>query len=121
MKTLSTERSPASSANLLPSASTRRPRWSKRRSWPSFRRGSSPPLSSRGRRSGAPTTAQGNGAPIGGLTVVTSSRWFAARSSGTKDVYKLYAESFKGRDHLARIQEEAQAVIDKAFQAGAAG
>lgn len=53
--------------------------------------------------------------------MVTSSRWFAARSSGTKDVYKLYAESFKGRDHLARIQEEAQAVIDKAFQAGAAG
>jgi hypothetical protein len=105
MKTLSTERSPASSANLLTSASTRRPRRSKRRSWPSFRRGSSPPLSSRGRRSGAPTTAPGNGAPIGGLTVVTPIRWFAARSSGTKDVYKLYAEGFK-----------AQAVIRKAFE-----
>ena len=67
------------------------------------------------------TTAPGNGAPLGGLKVVTPSGWFAARPSGTEDVYKLYAESFKGRDHLARIQEEAQAVIQKAFQAGAAG
>jgi len=65
-------------------------------------------------------TAPGNGAPIGGLKVVTLSGWFAARPSGTEDVYKLYAESFKGRDHLARIQEEAQAVIQKAFQAGGA-
>jgi phosphoglucomutase len=48
--------------------------------------------------------------------VVTPSRWFAARSSGTKNVYKLYAEGFKGRDHLDRIQEEAQAVIRKAFE-----
>jgi len=67
------------------------------------------------------TTAPGNGAPIGGLKVITPSGWFAARPSGTEDVYKLYAESFKGRDHLARIQEEAQAVIQKAFQAAAAG
>jgi len=67
------------------------------------------------------TTAPGNGAPIGGLKVVTPSGWFAARPSGTEDVYKLYAESFKGREHLARIQEEAQAVIQQAFQAGAAG
>ncbi len=48
--------------------------------------------------------APGNGAPIGGLKVVTPTGWFAARPSGTEDVYKLYAESFKGREHLARIQ-----------------
>jgi phosphoglucomutase len=59
------------------------------------------------------TTAPGNNAPIGGLKVVTPSGWFAARPSGTEDVYKLYAESFKGRDHLRRIQEEAQAVIQR--------
>ena len=59
------------------------------------------------------TKAPGNDAPIGGLKVVTPSGWFAARPSGTEDVYKLYAESFKGRDHLRRIQEEAQAVIQR--------
>ena len=57
------------------------------------------------------TAAPGNRAPIGGLKVVTPSGWFAARPSGTEDVYKLYAESFKSADHLRRIQEEAQAVI----------
>ena len=67
------------------------------------------------------TTAPGNNAPIGGLKVVTRSGWFAARPSGTEDVYKLYAESFKGSDHLGRIQEEAQAVIQSAFHAGGAG
>ena len=67
------------------------------------------------------TTAPGNQAPIGGLKVVTRSGWFAARPSGTEDVYKLYAESFKGRDHLRRIQAEAQAIIHRAFEAGAAG
>ena len=67
------------------------------------------------------TKAPGNDAPIGGLKVVTPSGWFAARPSGTEEVYKLYAESFKGPDHLRRIQEEAQAVIRKAFQAGVAG
>jgi phosphoglucomutase len=67
------------------------------------------------------TKAPGNDAPIGGLKVVTQSGWFAARPSGTEEVYKLYAESFKGPDHLRRIQEEAQAVIRKAFQAGGAG
>ena len=63
------------------------------------------------------TTAPGNGASIGGLKVVTEQGWFAARPSGTEDVYKLYAESFKGKDHLKRIQEEAQALIAKAFSA----
>ena len=57
------------------------------------------------------TTAPGNGAPIGGLKVVTEQGWFAARPSGTEDVYKLYAESFRGKDHLKRIQEEAEALI----------
>jgi len=66
------------------------------------------------------TTAPGNGAPIGGLKVVTQSGWFAARPSGTEDVYKLYAESFKGGDHLGRIQEEAHAIIETAFQSGGA-
>jgi phosphoglucomutase len=61
------------------------------------------------------TTAPGNGAAIGGLKVVTEHGWFAARPSGTEDVYKLYAESFRGKDHLKRIQEEAQALITKAL------
>ena len=61
------------------------------------------------------TTAPGNGASIGGLKVVTEQGWFAARPSGTEDVYKLYAESFKGKDHLKLIQEEAQALIGKAL------
>ena len=58
------------------------------------------------------TTAPGNGEPLGGLKVITKSGWFAARPSGTEDVYKLYAESFRGADHLARIQEEAQQILD---------
>ena len=59
------------------------------------------------------TTAPGNGAAIGGLKVVTEQGWFAARPSGTEDVYKLYAESFRGKEHLKRIQEEAQTLITK--------
>jgi phosphoglucomutase len=54
------------------------------------------------------TTAPGNGEPLGGIKVVTESGWFAARPSGTEDVYKLYAESFRGAPHLARIQDEAR-------------
>jgi len=61
------------------------------------------------------TDAPGNGAPIGGLKVVTKNGWFAARPSGTEEVYKIYAESFRGADHLKNIQEEAQALIAKAF------
>jgi phosphoglucomutase len=61
------------------------------------------------------TEAPGNGAPIGGLKVVTENGWFAARPSGTEDIYKVYAESFKGKEHLTQIQEEAQAVISTAF------
>jgi phosphoglucomutase len=61
------------------------------------------------------TTAPGNGAPLGGLKVVTANGWFAARPSGTEDVYKLYAESFRGVDHLRRIQEEARGLISRAL------
>jgi phosphoglucomutase len=61
------------------------------------------------------TRSPGTGAPIGGLKVVTAQGWFAARPSGTEDVYKLYAESFLGSDHLRRIQEEAQAIISGAL------
>jgi phosphoglucomutase len=57
------------------------------------------------------TTAPGNGEPLGGIKVVTESGWFAARPSGTEDVYKLYAESFRGPGHLARIQAEAREVL----------
>jgi len=61
------------------------------------------------------TKAPGNGAAIGGLKVVTENGWFAARPSGTEDVYKLYAESFRGKDHLKQIQVEAQTLITKAL------
>jgi phosphoglucomutase len=57
------------------------------------------------------TRAPGNDAAIGGLKVVTENGWFAARPSGTEDVYKIYAESFLGEDHLRRIQEEARAIV----------
>jgi phosphoglucomutase len=63
------------------------------------------------------TTAPGNGAPIGGIKVTTPSGWFAARPSGTEEVYKIYAESFRGVEHLRRIQEEAQAIVARAFAA----
>ena len=67
------------------------------------------------------TTAPGNGAAIGGLKVVTANGWFAARPSGTEDVYKLYAESFLGADHLRRIQEEAKALIARVFSSPGRG
>ncbi|MBM7806548.1 phosphoglucomutase [Geodermatophilus bullaregiensis] len=63
------------------------------------------------------TSAPGNGASIGGLKVVTENAWFAARPSGTEDVYKVYAESFKGPEHLSRVQEEARAVVGAALGA----
>ena len=62
------------------------------------------------------TSAPGNGAAIGGLVVRTEQAWFAARPSGTEDVYKVYAESFRGPDHLARVQEEARAVVCAALR-----
>lgn len=66
------------------------------------------------------TAAPGNGAAIGGLKVVTENGWFAARPSGTEDVYKIYTESFKGKAHLLQIQEEAQSIVSSAFQSGGA-
>jgi phosphoglucomutase len=62
------------------------------------------------------TEAPGNGAKIGGLKVVTESAWFAARPSGTEDVYKIYAESFRGREHLTQVQAEAKEVVDAALR-----
>ncbi len=59
------------------------------------------------------TEAPGNGAAIGGLKVQTDNAWFAARPSGTEDVYKIYAESFKGADHLTQVQSEAKALVDE--------
>ena len=61
------------------------------------------------------TEAPGNGATIGGLKVTTESAWFAARPSGTEDVYKIYAESFRGPDHLAEVQEAAREVVSAAL------
>jgi len=63
------------------------------------------------------TRAPGNDAPIGGLKVVTQNGWFAARPSGTEHIYKIYAESFTGAEHLKRIQSEAQEIVSAAFQA----
>ena len=63
--------------------------------------------------------APGNGAPIGGIKVVASSGWFAARPSGTEDIYKIYAESFSGAAHLATILEQAQVIVDRAIAHGA--
>jgi phosphoglucomutase len=65
------------------------------------------------------TRAPGNNAPIGGLKVVTKSGWFAARPSGTEEVYKIYAESFQGQDHLRRIQQEARELISHTFASAA--
>jgi phosphoglucomutase len=65
------------------------------------------------------TKAPGNGASIGGLKVIAESGWFAARPSGTENIYKIYAESFLGADHLRRILEEAQVIVNGALAAGA--
>lgn len=62
------------------------------------------------------TRAPGNDAPIGGLKVIAENGWFAARPSGTEDVYKIYTESFRGVSHLRQIQEEAQAIVNQAFR-----
>jgi phosphoglucomutase len=64
------------------------------------------------------TEAPGNGAAIGGLKVITENAWFAARPSGTEDVYKIYAESFRGPEHLAEVQEAAREVVSAALRAG---
>jgi phosphoglucomutase len=63
------------------------------------------------------THAPSNGAPIGGLKVVTEQGWFAARPSGTEEIYKIYAESFRGEAHLQQLQSEARAIVEAAFAA----
>jgi phosphoglucomutase len=63
------------------------------------------------------TSAPGNGAPIGGLKVITKSGWFAARPSGTENIYKIYAESFLGKGHVQKILAEAQSIVDNALRA----
>lgn len=80
----------------------------------------SPDMVSASELAGEPITAKlteapGNGAAIGGLKVVTENGWFAARPSGTEDIYKIYAESFKGSDHLKQIQAEAQKIVSAAI------
>ena len=61
------------------------------------------------------TQAPGNDVPIGGLKVIAKSGWFAARPSGTENIYKIYAESFQGADHLRRILDEAQTIVSDAL------
>src|SRR5579863_8710587 len=63
------------------------------------------------------TTAPGDGSPIGGVKVIAENGWFAARPSGTEDIYKIYAESFRGQEHLRRIQEEAQSIVGAVLSA----
>lgn len=63
------------------------------------------------------THAPGNGAALGGIKVVTANAWFAARPSGTEDVYKIYGESFLGADHLTQVLEQAQHIVDRALGA----
>ena len=63
------------------------------------------------------TRAPGNQAPLGGLKVITENGWFAARPSGTEDIYKIYTESFKGPEHLLQIQDEARAMVASALAA----
>ena len=64
------------------------------------------------------THAPGNGAAIGGLKITAANGWFAARPSGTEEIYKIYAESFKGKAHLEQIKEEAQKIVSAAFGKG---
>jgi phosphoglucomutase len=61
------------------------------------------------------TAAPGNGAPIGGLKIVTANGWAAMRPSGTEDIYKIYAESFVSQTHLEQIQHDAQAIVKEIF------
>ena len=101
-----TPSSPSGTAPRRTPASTPPPTGSRRRGSARCRPRTSPRPSWRGSRS-PPSSPQrpGNGAPIGGLKVTTESAWFAARPSGTEDVYKIYAESFRGPDHLAEVQD----------------
>ena len=105
-----------SSARPTTRALTRRPRPSRRRAW----RSSRPRRSRQSTLAGEPITAKltrapGNNAPIGGLKVVAASGWFAARPSGTENLYKIYAESFRDEAHLEAIVSEAQSIVSHAL------
>ena len=67
------------------------------------------------------TTAPGDGNPIGGIKVIAKDGWFAARPSGTEEIYKIYAESFLGQDHLRQIEEEAQTIVSATLARSAQG
>ena len=106
----------ASSANLSTIESRRRPPLSRSGFWRNFHQGRYCRVELAGEKiQSILTRAPGNGAPIGGLKVIAGSGWFAARPSGTEDIYKIYAESFRGADHLRRILAEAQAVVGAAL------
>ena len=94
----------------------RQPRRSKRKCWRNSHRSRFGSTELAGEKIQTVLThAPGNGAPIGGLKVVAESGWFAARPSGTENIYKIYAESFQGADHLRRILEEAQTIVNDAI------
>ena len=101
--------------NPSTSASTPKPRRSRRPSWTTLRRAGDG-QDARGRADHIdPDRSSGQHAPIGGLKVTTENGWFAARPSGTEDVYKIYAESFNGQEHLSQIQSEAKALVAAAI------
>ena len=105
-----------SSARRTTRASTHRRHPSRRRGWKNSR----PRRLRQQTLAGEPITAKltrapGNGAPIGGLKVVAANGWFAARPSGTENIYKIYAESFKDEAHLNAIVSEAQEIVNKAL------
>ena len=90
------------------------------RAWSNSRIASTSPLPASAELAGEKiqsilTQAPGNDAPIGGLKVIAKSGWFAARPSGTEDIYKIYAESFGGAEHLQRMLTEAQTIVDAAL------
>ena len=109
-----------SSGCRITRALMRRPRPSRRRGWRSFRRRRSRNRTWRANRSSAKLTrAPGNNEPIGGLKVVTANGWFAARPSGTENLYKVYAESFRDEKHLEAIVSEAQSIVSHALDGAA--
>ena len=107
--------SPPRSATRTTSALTRPPPPPSARCSAGWRRRPSPVDPGRRADHGALTRAPGNGAPIGGLKVVAENCWFAARPSGTEDIYKIYAESFNGPAHLDQVLQEARDIVNAAL------
>ena len=107
-----------SSAARWHAGSTPLRRHSKKGNWRPSRRSTLPPPNWQGERiESILSHAPGNGEPIGGIKVNTANGWFAARPSGTENLYKIYAESFKRPEHLQRILQEAQSIVDAAIEA----